>query len=228
MSTALLVEYFEQLPARRSKEPAETWRARLQAGQNAFKKQVQARYNEGTLLRLLHSPELRARRAALFALGQIGTQEATAALAAGLHEDDPDLRQLAVDALWAIWFRADAEANSQELKRLTGLRDRAKALAVLNQLIARAPAFAEAYNQRAIVYFRLKQYDKSIADCEKTLELNPFHFGAQAGLGQCYLHLRKHKAALKAFRNALRIHPFLDGVADAIRNLENALGDDKK
>ena len=228
MSTALLVEYFEHLPTRRSRESAENWRARLQAGQEDFKKQVQARYNEGTLLRLLDSCELRARRAALFALIQLGTMEATAALARRLHEEDPDLRQLAVDALWAIWFRADSEDNNRELKRLSALKDRHKALAVLNQLIARAPAFAEAYNQRAIVYFRLKQYDKSIADCEKTLELNPFHFGAQAGLGQCYLHLRKHKAALKAFRNALRIHPFLDGVADAIRNLENALGDDKK
>jgi tetratricopeptide (TPR) repeat protein len=222
------VEYFEQLPTRRPKESADSWRARLQAGQETFKGQVQARYNEGTLLRLLTSRELRARRAALCALGQLGTMEASAALTARLHEDDGDLRRLAVDALWAIWFRADSEANNRELKRLAGLKDRNKALAGFDQLLDRAPSFAEAYNQRAIVHFRLKQYDKAIADCEKTLELNPCHFGAQAGLGQCYLQLRKHKAALKAFRNALRIHPYLEGVADAIRNLENVLGDDKK
>ncbi len=45
--------------------------------------------------------------------------------------------------------------------------------------------------------------------------------------------MRKHRAALKAFRNALRINPYMDGVAETIRALENALGeegrrDDKK
>ncbi len=65
------------------------------------------------------------------------------------------------------------------------------------------------------------------------LKLNPHHFGALAGLGQCYLQQRKNKAALKAFRAAMRINPNLDGVAETIRAIENALGeegrkDDKK
>jgi hypothetical protein len=47
------------------------------------------------------------------------------------------------------------------------------------------------------------------------------------------MQLRKHRAALKAFRAALRINPHLDGVADTVRALETALGeegrkDDKK
>ena len=53
------------------------------------------------------------------------------------------------------------------------LRDRDKAVAGLDLLVQKAPRFAEAYNQRAILHFRLKQYDRSIADCEKTLQLNP-------------------------------------------------------
>jgi tetratricopeptide (TPR) repeat protein len=228
VSTALLVEYYQQLPARRPKEDAEQWKVRQQAGQEAFTQQVRARYNEGTLLRLLNSPDLRARRAALYTLGLVGTLEANAGLAACLHEDDADLRQAAVDALWAVWFRADGEDAERELKRLTSLRDRTKALAGVDRLIQRAPNFAEAYNQRAILYFRAKQFDNAAADCEKALELNPHHFGAQAGLGQCLLQMRKHRAALKAFRAAVRLHPYLDGVADAIRKLEKALGDDKK
>ena len=32
-----------------------------------------------------------------------------------------------------------------------------------------APQFAEAYNQRAILYFQMKDYARSIADCEKVL-----------------------------------------------------------
>ena len=54
-----------------------------------------------------------------------------------------------------------------------------------------------------------------------------------AGMAQSYMQMRKHKAALKAFRTALRLNPNLAGVAETIRALENALGeegrkDDKK
>ena len=97
------------------------------------------------------------------------------------------------------------------------LRDRDKALAGLDQLVGKAPHFAEAYNQRAILFFRLKQYDRSIADCEKALQLNTHHFGALAGMAQCYVQLRKPKAALKAFRTALNLNPNLEGVAETIR-----------
>ena len=119
------------------------------------------------------------------------------------------------------------------MQRLARTRDREKALAGLDQLIKRVPHFAEAFNQRAIVEFSLKQYERSMADCERSLQLNPHHFGAQAGMAQCLLQMRKHRAALKAFRAALRINPHLDGVADTIRALETALGeegrkDDKK
>ena len=38
--------------------------------------------------------------------------------------------------------------------------------------------------------------------------------------------MRKNKAALKAFRAALRINPALDGVAETIRAIENALPED--
>jgi tetratricopeptide (TPR) repeat protein len=154
--------------------------------------------------------------------------ECNAAVAACLHDDDAEVQALAAEALWALWFNAGSAAHNDELYRLVRLRDRDKALAGLDRLIGEAPAFAEAYNQRAIMLFRLKQFDRSVADCERALQLNPHHFGAQAGLGQCYLQLRKHRAALKAFRAALRINPHLDAVAEAVRALENALGDDKK
>jgi tetratricopeptide (TPR) repeat protein len=192
---------------------------------DAFKKQVSERYTEGTLLRLVASPDVRSRRAAVFALGLLGSMEANAPLAARLH-DEEDVAGLAADALWSVWFRADSPANNAELERLVRMRDREKALAGLDRLLEKAPTFAEAHNQRAVVAFRLKQYERALADCERVLRLNPHHFGAQAGVGQCYLQLRKNKLALKAFRNALRINPHLEGVAETVRALENALGED--
>src|SRR5262249_38718944 len=153
-------------------------------------------------------------------------------LARRLHDRDERVRQLAANALWSLWFRADGEDSARELQRLARLPDRNRALAGLNALGARSPPFGEGYNQRAILFFQSGQSDKAIADCETVLALNPHHFGAQVGLAQCLMQLRKHKAALRAFRQTLRIHPTLEGVEEAIRALEAALDeggrDDKK
>jgi tetratricopeptide (TPR) repeat protein len=178
------------------------------------------------LLRLLASPDPRARRAAVLAVGLVGTMTANAPLAARLRDDDADVARMAADALWSLWLRGDTPENGDELRRLTRLRDPERALAGLHELIRRAPRYAEAFNQRAVVLFRLGRYEQSIADCHRTLKLNPHHFGAHAGLGQCFLKLRKDRSALKAFRAALRINPHLDGIAETIRTLETALGEE--
>ena len=177
MSTSLLVEYYQQLPERRAKENAAEWRTRRESAKDIFRKRVGERYTEGTLLRLLDSAEPLNRRAALLALALVGTMGANGAVAACLHDGDPEVRQLAIDTLWTLWFRADSEENNIELQRLARMRDREKALLGLDQLIKKAPGFAEAYNQRTVTTFSLKQYERSIADCEKALQLNPYHFG---------------------------------------------------
>ncbi len=230
MSHSLLVEFYQQIPeSGSSAKPKMTRKEALEV----FKHRVAERYNEGTLLRLVAHGDTESRRAALLALGMLGTMNACAGVAACLRQEERETARLAADTLWTLWFRGDTPANNQELQRLARLRDREQALAGINALVERASEFAEAYNQRAIIYFRQKKFEHSIADCQKALELNPFHFGAQAGLGQCYMQMRKHRAALKAFRAALRLNPYMDGVAETIRALENALGeegrrDDKK
>jgi tetratricopeptide (TPR) repeat protein len=225
--TALLVEFYRDLPQPGDGNP-DTFGPRLQAALERFRRKVAARYTEGSLQRLLAAPESTARRAAVVALGLMGGGACNEPLARRLHDADPLVRQLAVDALWAVWFRGDSAANNQELQRLTRLRDPAKALAGLDALVHKAPHFAEAYNQRAILHFRRGDFDRSIADCQKTLQLNPVHFGAQSGLAQCYMKLKRPKAALKAFRAALELNPNLEGVEQTIRSLEDALGEEGK
>jgi len=232
VTTALLVEYYRDLPERQDEDP-EPWLTDFQSALGRFKKKVSRRYTEGTLLRLLPRPEAEVRQAAVLALGMLGTMACNRLLARRLHDSDDRVRQLASNALWAVWFRADSEDNNQELQRLARLRDRGKALAGLNALIERAPRFAEAYNQRAILFYQAKLYERAISDCETVLALNSCHFGAQVGMAQCLMQLRRHKAALRAFRKTRRLHPFMEGVDETIRALESALGeegsrDDKK
>lgn len=63
-------------------------------------------------------------------------------------------------------------------------------------------------------------FARSIADCQKALELNPYHFGANAGMGQCYLKMRKQRAALRSFRQALQTNPTMIQLAETIQSLE--------
>jgi tetratricopeptide (TPR) repeat protein len=194
-----------------------------------FFQKVRDRYTEGTLLRLLEMGSDKSREAALVALRLLGTINSNAAVSACLQDEDQAIRQLAEGTLWSLWFRAGAQEENEELQRLARLiveEQYPKAMLGLSRLIRRAPEFAEAYNQRAILFWRLNDFRNSIADCERALELNPYHFGAQAGIGQCYLSLRMPVEALNSFRKALLLNPNLKGVQDSIEALEQFLGAD--
>lgn len=226
VGAALLVEYFNELPEPEEGDTPDRFADKMDAALVKFRKKVQQRYAEGTLQRLLDAPDRDARRAAALALGMYGTMRVNEDLSKRLRDADDMVRRLAADAMWAIWFRSGGDENNKELQRLIGQRDPDKAIAGLTDLIKKAPDFAEAYNQRAIRYYQQMDFQKSAADCEKVLQLNPYHFGAASGQAQCYLRMRKPVEALKAYRKAYRLNPNLDGVTEAIRMLENALGDD--
>ena len=95
----------------------------------------------------------------------------------------------------------------------------------IDALIRESGEYAEAYNQRAVLYYRMGNFQKAIVDLQQVLKLNPHHFGAAAGMGQCYVRLRKPRAALRAFKSAYRINPNLDDVKEAIQSLEEVLGE---
>jgi tetratricopeptide (TPR) repeat protein len=180
---------------------------------------------------LLDAPDGDVRQAAVLALGLTGSFKINASVAKALHDEDPTARQLAIDALWSIWQRADSHENNHELQRLMRLSangNRDDVLAGFEALIRRSPRFAEAYNQRAIYYFQRGDYARSIIDCEKTLRLNPCHYAAACGMGQCFLKLNKLRAALRIFRRANRINPNLENVREEIQSLERLLGEEGK
>jgi tetratricopeptide (TPR) repeat protein len=227
----LILQYYQLLPEPNPEESAD-WPRQFRKALGKFKRSVEARYNEATLDRLLWSPNAEVRQAAILALGMVGTIRVNANVARCLHDEDATAQQLAVDALWSIWQRADTPENNEELKRLVNLSgaiSNAEAvLAGFEALIRRSPRFAEAYNQRAVFHFRRGDYARAIIDCEKALRLNPYHFGAACGMGQCFMKQKKLRAALRIYRRANRINPKLDNVRDVIESLERMLGEEGK
>ena len=232
MRQPLIVQYYLLLPDQKNEESTEKWTRALHRGLGKFKRSVEARYNEATLERLLSHPQGDVRQSAVLALGLLGTMKVNAPLAGCLHDEDPAVCQLAADALWSIWFRADNPENNEELRRLVALKDADvgadEVLAGFGALIRKSPRFAEAYNQRAIVHFRRGDFGRAVADCDKALRLNPYHFGAASGMGQCFMKQKKLRAALRSYRRANRINPRLDGVKQVIESLERTLGEEGK
>ena len=210
-SGSLLVDYFKAFLGDRDLD--------------GFRSRVVARYNEGTLGRiLLVSGDVAARRAAVLSLGLVGTfQQSNAVLGKALCDDDVAVRSMAEDALWAIWFRADTAEHNQLLNqvRIKISREQLEQAEVLvTRLISVAPDFAEAYNQRAIIYFQQGRFDESVADCQRVLTRNPYHFGAISGMAQCQRELKRPHDELKTLRRALKLQPHRTALWETIRTLE--------
>jgi tetratricopeptide (TPR) repeat protein len=223
VSAPLLVELFDRLPQLRPGDDEDLWAAGVHDALRVFRTGVRERYTEGTLLRVLASAEVKARRAAVLALGLVGTMESNAAVAAALHDTDPLAQKFAADALWELWFREGTPDQNLRLREAARNPDAVKARVELDELIRQAPGFAEAYNQRAIWFFKRGEFARAAEDCEVVLRLNPFHFGAAAGLGQCLVKIGKTRGAIRAFRMALDINPALEHLHDTIRQLEATL-----
>ena len=223
---SLLLEAFDNLPKPHAADDLELWESGADGAIREFRELAQTRYTEGTLCRILASSEdPPARRAAAFALGFVGTMESNGPVSLALRTDSDDrVRRFAIDSLWEIWFRGESVERGRELRLALSLNDSAQQLAALNDVIGMYPDFAEAYNQRAIVWFRRGQHSKSIADCEAALRLNPYHFGAASGLGQCHLRMNRPHAALRALAQALDLNPTLE-LAQTIQSLRQTLGD---
>jgi tetratricopeptide (TPR) repeat protein len=192
-----------------------------------FIMQVSATYLPGTLERLTKCGSRSTRRGAVLALGLVGGYESNAALGDALHDADRGVRTFAENALRSVWRRLGTAEQQQRLAaaiRANGARQFPSAIARSGELLAEAPWFAEAWNQRAIGYYGCGLFPESIADCHQALELNPYHFGAAAGIGQCYLQLGRPQLALESFRRALKLNPNLEGVRAHVAALERMTG----
>jgi tetratricopeptide (TPR) repeat protein len=188
----------------------------------AFIHRTTARYTVATLARLAAVGERMVRRAAVLALGYVADYESNATLGRALNDADRGVRLLAENGIRAVWCRLGSSNQRQRLVRIMSLNNAQQAIAALREATALtrdAPWLAEGWNQRAIAHFALDRYDESIRDCRQALEINPYHFAAAAGMGQCYLKLHDQPHALESFRRALGLNHELEGIRAQVQQL---------
>ena len=194
--------------------------------EKGFKQKLEDHYSQMDLVKLLSVRSDLTRTSATYALGLVGTQNVVSDLLKLLKHRDIKTRTQAEKSIWSIWFRCGNSQHEQILvsgARLIESRTLDQAEVVLTKLIGLAPDFAEAYNQRAIVHFLKGNWAQAISDCQQTINLNPSHFGAYAGIGHCYWELGHLSSAHSAYSKALELNPNLHAVAQAITQIENEL-----
>ena len=132
----------------------------------------------------------------------------------------------AEQAIWSIWHITGTEEIDQIMAlglHAMSRRDFARALSAFDAITERAPNFAEGWNKRATLHYLMGRFAESKADIERTLALEPRHFGALSGLGLVYLALDQEIEALAAFERALEIHPNMAGADTHIQALRDKL-----
>ena len=126
-------------------------------------------------------------------------------------EDQVTARQLE-NEIWQTWFESGDKKIDALMRQ--AMRERSSynfdtAIEILNRVIDQMPEYAEAWNQRATVYFHQSKFEKSLQDIATTLELEPRHFGAMAGRAMIRLQQNKPTLAMQNVIEALKLHPYL-------------------
>jgi len=192
----------------------------------AFIKGVTGRYTLSTLHRLMSHDSCIARRAAMLAIGFVGSYESNHIVGCALSDGDRGVRLLAENSIRQIWCRCGNDTQRKQLDvvmRLNSSKQHQEARQIASEILAETPDHAEAFNQRAIACFYLGLYIESIHDCHQALEMNPYHFAAAGGMGQCYLQMNDHQTALECFRRALKLNPGLEILRVRVSKMERTL-----
>jgi Flp pilus assembly protein TadD len=147
-----------------------------------------------------------------------------------LRETDSRLEAQSLEqTIWAIWLMAPDDPTDRLMDdglaamQRGDLRD---AIAVFTRMVETAPDFAEAWNKRATALYMVGDFAGSRADVARTLELEPRHFGALAGLGLIAAAEDKGEEAIDAWERALAVNPNMPTVRQNIADMQEKLKDD--
>jgi len=138
----------------------------------------------------------------------------------------PDRIGRAERFIWRIWL----ESGREDVDRLmeAGIEEMGsgrlrESIATFGRIIDLMPEFAEGWNKRATAHYFAGNFAASIDDVDRTLALEPRHFGALSGLGLIRLGMGDEFGALRAFEAALDVHPHAPGARYHVQRLRAKL-----
>lgn len=121
------------------------------------------------------------------------------------------------------WAKSGSASLDLLLKRGQDALDVDDVEAAMDHLTAltdHAPDFAEGWHALALVYYRADMFGPATDALERTLALNPQHFGALRGLGAILEQVDKPDLAYDAYSRVLTLRPHDSDVIEAMERLE--------
>lgn len=128
--------------------------------------------------------------------------------------------------IWRIWVISDDPVTNRFMERgIEALTANKVDLAVgfFTKIVERSPGFAEGWNKRATANYLNGDLTASVKDIERTLALEPRHFGALSGMGLIFLSRGDRIGALSAFERVLEINPHAKGARLHVPRLRESL-----
>ena len=219
-SGSLLVEYFKEFLRKRDLDE--------------FRNRVTARYNEGTLGRILAgSPDVSARRAAVLSLGILGAASSRATPC----WEGPCATTTSRCGAWPKMRSgpsgfAPTRPSTTTCSNRCGTRSTASSSTRPRRLVDPADCRRARTSPRLITSGR--SFISSRGDSPRApttassvLARNPYHIGAIEGLAKCQLGLNRPRDALKSLRRALKLRPHNTALRASIRELETQIESDE-
>jgi tetratricopeptide (TPR) repeat protein len=142
------------------------------------------------------------------------------------HTPNAAEAQVVEQQIWQVWLESDDAAINQLMQQgifAMNEQDYPTALQTFTRMVDQAPEFAEGWNKRATVYYLMGNWRASVRDIQRTLALEPRHFGALFGLGLIYQELDQPEAALRSFEATLVLNPHSEGTRQMIERLRQQL-----
>ena len=139
---------------------------------------------------------------------------------------DPAEAEVVEQQIWRLWLQSkDAVIDRLMQQGVVAMREQHydTALRAFDRMVEQAPDFAEAWNKRATVHYLMGDWRASVVDIQRTLELEPRHFGAWFGLGLIYDALEQPQAALRSFEATLELNPHSESTRLRVEELRRQL-----
>lgn len=131
--------------------------------------------------------------------------------------------------IWTIWLhRGESRVDSHMSMGIRAMNSGAlkRSLQEFTKVIVLDPDFAEGWNKRATVHYMMGNLQHSVSDIQRTLALEPRHYGAISGMGLIFDATDNQPGALKAWQRVLKITPYNLAVKERVLELK-ALVDGK-
>jgi tetratricopeptide (TPR) repeat protein len=124
-----------------------------------------------------------------------------------------------IERLWFVSGSDTIDLLMQRALAAMGEQNLDLALSLLTAVTELQPDYAEGWNRRALIYFKMSDVERALGDLRRALALEPGHYKALEGVASVLREAGSKKQALEALRKLTEMHPFLPGVKEAIEEL---------